>query len=166
MAQINNSDVIQKLVDELQLYPGKDVIPSELAEKILPVFQINSETITVSPTPANIVESGEQEGAGSTTLYTTPSTGKFYLTNAALSGFNALTTDGTECQISVVIDGTRKNIFNLSCAQFTAGNAYQNSAVSFNFQNPILIDAGTTILITSVANLNAYGSIIGYTEAD
>lgn len=45
MAKINNQAVIQKLIDELRLYPGTDVIPTELAEKILPVFLINEQNI-------------------------------------------------------------------------------------------------------------------------
>lgn len=47
MAKINNQAVMQKLIDELKLYPGKDLIPSELAEKILPVFQINDVAVEV-----------------------------------------------------------------------------------------------------------------------
>ena len=48
MAKINNQAVIQKLIDELQLYPALDLIPTELAEKILPVFQINTQEVNVS----------------------------------------------------------------------------------------------------------------------
>lgn len=49
MAKINNAQVIQKLIDELKLYPGTDLIPTELADKILPVFQINDQAINFSP---------------------------------------------------------------------------------------------------------------------
>ena len=42
---------MQKLIDELNLYPAKDIIPTELAEKILPVFQVNSENIEVQIKP-------------------------------------------------------------------------------------------------------------------
>ncbi|MBR9679358.1 MAG: hypothetical protein GON13_03765 [Nanoarchaeota archaeon] len=48
MAKINNQEVLQKLIDELKLYPATDAIPTELAEKILPVFQINSQDVNVS----------------------------------------------------------------------------------------------------------------------
>ena len=50
MAKINNAQIIQKLIDELKLYPGTDLIPTELAEKILPVFLINDQTINFSET--------------------------------------------------------------------------------------------------------------------
>lgn len=53
MAIIQNQAVIQKLIDELELYPSKDVIPTELAEKILPVFSVNSADVEakIKPTP-------------------------------------------------------------------------------------------------------------------
>lgn len=51
MVKINNQAVIQKLIDELRLYPSTDAIPTELAEKILPVFQINNEDINVNLKP-------------------------------------------------------------------------------------------------------------------
>ena len=43
MAIIQNQAIIQKLVDELELYPALDKIPTELAEKIIPTFQVNPE---------------------------------------------------------------------------------------------------------------------------
>ena len=55
MAIIQNSDVIQKLVDELGLSPALEKIPTELAEKVLPVFQVNSETITLQAKPNYIL---------------------------------------------------------------------------------------------------------------
>jgi len=52
MAVIQNSKIIQKIIDELELYPALDKVPTELAEKVLPVFQVNSETLQVSTTPS------------------------------------------------------------------------------------------------------------------
>ena len=74
MAKINNAQIIQKLIDELKLYPGTDVIPTELAEKILPVFQINDQSIIFA-------ESGQprfiaQAVAGNTTNTLTVPEGK------------------------------------------------------------------------------------------
>ena len=48
MAIIQNSEVIQKLVDELGLSPALEKIPTELAEKILPVFQVNEADVNVT----------------------------------------------------------------------------------------------------------------------
>lgn len=51
MATIQNQAIIQKLIDELELYPALEKMPTELAEKILPVFQVNSEQLEVQMKP-------------------------------------------------------------------------------------------------------------------
>ena len=48
MAKINNQAIMQKLIDELELYPAKDTIPTELAEKLLPVYQVNTEDVNIN----------------------------------------------------------------------------------------------------------------------
>ncbi|GAG57384.1 unnamed protein product, partial [marine sediment metagenome] len=81
MAVIQNSAVIQKLIDELELSPALDKIPTELAEKILPVFQVNSEQLTISTPTANIVRSLRFPfHVTPATIFAVPATGKFYLT--------------------------------------------------------------------------------------
>lgn len=74
MALINNSQVIQKLVDELKLYPGKDLIPSELADKILAVYQINDQAVTFKTEGDLRIVNGS--GAGNTTVSLTVPTDK------------------------------------------------------------------------------------------
>ena len=71
MAKINNAQVIQKLVDELKLYPSKDAIPTELAEKILPVFQVNSQDVNVDVT--NNIKTKTENTIGSTQTMQVPS---------------------------------------------------------------------------------------------
>ena len=51
MATIQNQAIIQKLIDELELYPALEKMPTELAEKILPVFQVNAEEVNVTLKP-------------------------------------------------------------------------------------------------------------------
>ena len=70
MTKINNQAVVQKLIDELGLYPGVDSIPTELAEKILPVFQINSQDVNV--TVENKVISLVDETVGNDKIITVP----------------------------------------------------------------------------------------------
>lgn len=170
MAIINNPAVMQKLIDELKLYPGKDVIPSELAEKILPVFQINSEQVTVSTAPATIVrDSQTQTNTLSTTIYTVPAatSGTFYLTNAYL---NFMVNTGVGASgtffIGVTIDGVVRNILAFEQVTDTAGN--HDSAV-INLQNPIKIDPETNITMSNDigivdASVSEAAGIVGYLE--
>lgn len=172
MAKINNQEVMQKLIDELELYPAKDVIPTELAEKILPVFQVNSQDITVSPTPANIVREGISTLAtGDVTLYTTSAKDQFYLTNVALSF--AMDGDGVSgawdslAQIQITIDGTARAILSLPFRMESDHVGSEHLSVSLNFQNPVKVDKSTNIILKDpVKNgIMTRGTIVGYTEA-
>jgi len=171
MAKINNAQVIQKLVDELKLYPSKDAIPTELAEKILPVFQINSEEITVKTPTANVVRDGiSTVGTGDVTLYTTSATDQFYLTNIALSfamdGDGVLGAWNTLAQVQVTIDGTARAILSLPFRMETDHVGSVHEAVSLNFQNPVKVDKSTNIVLKDPAKdgIMTSGTIVGYEE--
>lgn len=171
MAKINNQAVIQKLIDELKLYPAKDLIPTELADKILPVFQINDQNVNVTRKTATIVRSVARIIDGPTTLFTVPSTGKFFLTNVSLSGSleNGGSIDAFG-HVSVEIDGVTNNILSINCVSrvfTTVGASTTSNAVALNLQNPVLLDPGSLIMldndeINDSFRLNA--NIVGYTE--
>lgn len=168
MAKINNSDVIQKLVDELQLYPGKDIVPSELAEKILPVFQINSDEIVVNQEPANIVRNDEVVGVGTSTLYTTSANNQFYLTSISMyayayeSGAGDITGQG---KVHVTIDGSVQEIATAKVTCKSGVNGSQTAVYGMSFINPIKVDKSTNIVLEGYAatgQVNA--TITGYEE--
>ena len=172
MAKINNQAVMQKLIDELKLYPGKDIIPTELAEKILPVFQINEQDVTVSTEKANVVKTAEVgfDGGVSNTIYTSPATGKFYLTGFIISGVNGASAAYNSAKINIDIDGATVPVGKIHLAPriTVAGDAvipYQ--VVSMTLNNPILIDQATTLdLVTENDDGHFSGTIYGYTETD
>ncbi|GAH83565.1 unnamed protein product, partial [marine sediment metagenome] len=143
MAVIQNSAIIQKLIDELELYPALDKVPTELAEKILPVFQVNSEQLTIQQTPANVVKHGMESSGGTSIVYTTPATGKFYLTNVLLEGACKNAGATAYCELSVTIDGTVVEMIKL---KVTTGGDYHGCSV-INLNNPVLIDKATAINI-------------------
>lgn len=173
MAKINNAQVIQKLVDELKLYPGKDLIPSELADKILAVYQINDQSVNVSVSSTKIVKTAGRTTAGTSVIFTTPATGKFFLTNIAISAA-VTTTDELiySALINVVIDATtvelaRVNLIVDAGTQTSAAHDTQ----SLNLQNPIELDPGSVInfVVAGTPSLGIDGanaSIVGYTEED
>jgi len=161
MAKINKQEIIQKLIDELQLYPGKDLIPTELAEKVLAVYQINTQEVTVKTPTAKVLASETSYSGAAHTIYTTPATGKLYLTNIVI----ATEHDGAGEQIqnvTVVIDGATVSI----ASQITASNN-QAAAVSVNLQNPVLLDPGSIVQHTGSSDGGAESNItlIGYAEA-
>lgn len=166
MAQINKQSVMQKLIDELQLFPAQDVIPTQLAEKIVPTFQVNTEEITVSPIPAQVVRSNQVSGLANATIYAVPATGKFYLTNIWL---NVSVDDNAaehvaEGYIEITIDGTTIKILHAK-AHADIGQE-NNSNLMLNLQNPILLDQSTNIQVyQSANNCSTRGGAIGYYQA-
>lgn len=161
---------MQKLIDELSLYPGKDVIPTELAEKILPTFQVNSEEVTVSNPTADIVRAGEftdSDGLTSATLYAVPATGKFYLTGFTLHHV-ADNTNDIWTKLNITIDGTAVPIAWLKSRGLLTYDIYPHDVVSLNLTHPVLVDQSTNITITRSAadTSNVAATIVGYTEAD
>ena len=165
MAKINNQAVIQKLIDELKLYPGTDAIPTELAEKILPTFQVNAQEVSVKVPSANVVESKllTFDVTHAQTIYTVPANGKFYLTNVWLQ-ISLMGDANLKTFVEVTIDGTAKKIFYV---HRLATTSYPN--LSLNLQNPILLDPGSLITVEGDQEyINSYASagIVGYTESD
>ena len=152
---------MQKLIDELELYPAKDTIPSELAEKVLPVFQVNSEQLTISNTPANIVKSAQADGAATTTIYTVPATGKFFLTNVAIAG--AGTNAGAISKINVTPkNGSAEEILRMVCPATSI--PFTNS---MNLQNPVELEPSSLVTVQNAGAITqVQGTIVGYTEAD
>lgn len=168
MAKINNQAVVQKLIDELKLYPGADQIPTEIADKILAVYQINSDSIEVTAPTANVVRSTQISSQGTTTIYTTPATGEFYLTNVTLS-INALTAANTFNplgEVHITIEGTVQEIAILNVFRDLADMPV-NESLTLNLQNPVKVDAGTNITLQTSQTIGEgafSATIVGYTS--
>ena len=110
MARINNQAIMQKLIDELNLYPGKDLIPTELAEKILPVFQVNSEDVNVVSVP-DIKYSIDETTETYDKSITVPD-GKIWQFKNALAHFDAV--DGDSVVELAIKDSEGEIIFIIS----------------------------------------------------
>ena len=165
MAVIQNQKIIQKLIDELELYPALDKVPTELAEKILPTFQVNTQEVITKNPPSDVVrftKVAAAAGASDTTIYTTPATGKFYLTNVFLD-FVKEHTSVNFVDLEVVIGGETISLLTLRCETTTSTLAQKNA--SLNLQNPILIDPATNIVLARGNTDDSAGAvIIGFTE--
>ena len=164
MAKINNAQVIQKLIDELKLYPGTDLIPTELAEKILPVYQINDQNVNVSVEKSTFAAAGDRIFNATTTIHTVAATPtKTFLTNASLSSGTNGALNGVVLLTVTPRNGSAVNILH---NEFVAviGTLSAEQSNSLNIQNPLDLEPGSVISITSPSGVNASGSVIGYTE--
>jgi len=135
MAKINNTQVIQKLVDELKLYPGKDVIPTELAEKILPVFTINEQEVNVTLDKNIQIKTEDTLNDNDISLYV-PAGKKWFLQHGTLKYTSDATVGNRDLQL-LIYDGSGDEVF--TCVGVNAVSAnktyfaqmIQGAAVAF-----------------------------------
>jgi hypothetical protein len=159
MAQIHNSDLSKELIKGGRLQVSRDVVPNQLAEKVVPVMEVNPKLLKI----ANIVRSATAVNSTSSNIYTTPTDRDFYLTFANISVLKDVTSTSTETSIKVTIDGILQRLISIAGISLTP----QTLGTSQSFDIPIKIDRGTGILVTNgtnVANINAWGNIAGYID--
>lgn len=126
MARINNQEVMQKLIDELKLYPGRDLIPSELADKILATYQVNSQDVNVSVVSNPTVY--RDTGAGNDKTFTVPSGKKWKILHLA-NKYEATATVGNRSWRFKIYDETGEiMVFYQASSVITAS---QNRWISF-----------------------------------
>lgn len=162
MAKINNSDLIKEVIDVARLHPSTDRIPNELAEKIVPVIDINQKHVRI----CDVVRHVSSTTSGSTNIYTTPSNKDFYLVGASLSISKNATCDDEsgEVDYNIIIDGGSRSFIILAKLTLTA----LNSSITLSLNNPIKIDRGSVISIAgnvtfTVGAMVKAATLIGYT---
>lgn len=109
MAKINNQAVMQKLIDELKLYPGKDIIPTELADKILPTYQVNQNDVNVSIKPNYYLWQDVTDNDSDKTL-TVPD-GHTYIIKSGMVKYVSDATVGNRVMLVIVSDAAGNEIW-------------------------------------------------------
>ena len=159
MAQIHNSELLQELKDGGKIQQLRDIIPNQLAEKVVPVMEVNPKLLR----RCDVAVSGTRTSTGSTTLYTTPTDKDFYLTSALMEVGSDVTADNTGSYLRVVINGTNVDIIYLRKPTTVA----TSQALSQDFSGcPIKLDRGSTIIMNlsfTVGAASQHALITGYT---
>lgn len=162
MATIHNTDLTKELKDGGKLQQLRDVIPSQLADKVVPVMEVNPKLLRRS----NIVRSGGSITAGSATIYTTPGDKDFYLTACSASFIKDAANDNATGRFNAIVatvEGIAQNLISFAVLTLTA----QQQTVTISFPTPIKIDKNTAISIASTTigagSFAKYGNIVGYT---
>lgn len=158
MATIHNTDLSKELKEGAKLQQLRDRIPSELADKVVPVMEVNPKLLR----RANIVRRSTASNATVATIYTTPSDKDFYLTGVAIAIIKDATSTSASSYISITIDGASQIFVHIPELTLTA----QTGQMALSLPTPIKVDRGTAITInnsTNVANISATGTIVGYT---
>jgi len=158
MATIYNSDLSKELQQgaKLQL---RDRMPSELAEKVVPVMEVNPKLLKTT----NYLVAGSGS-ATSNTIATTPTDKDTYITNACLSMIKDATSTSTSTTLTITPFGQAAvSVLRIACATLTA----QTDSLTQNWSNPIRLARGSNIIIThssNVANILGVAAVQGYTE--
>lgn len=158
MATIYNSNLTKEIIDTGKLQISRDIIPSQFAEKVVPVVDVNPKHARV----CNIIRRTQANNNTSATVYTTPTDKEFYLVSYELSLIKDATSTSVGTYIEVTIDGATQILAYIDSFTLTA----QAEAITGSFPIPIKIDKGSNINLrnsTNVANCKSDLAIIGFT---
>jgi len=158
MATIYNSELSKELILGAKIQTSRDRIPTELAEKVIPVMEVNPKLLRV----ANVVK-GNNALNGDVTIYTTPTDKDFYLTGASLSVVKDATATSTLTRYLITTEESGLGSFlPIGTLTLTA----ESRSTSINLSTPLKLKRNTTVSITNsttVGNIATSGSIIGFT---
>jgi hypothetical protein len=141
MVTIYNSDVSKELREGTKAQTARDVLPSQLAEKVVPVMEVNPKLLKT----ANIVLSNSRNTTGSLSI-TLPAVGrKTYISSLTINVIQNAT-----CDIAtgfIFVNGT----FQGTTATFAALPVITLTALTIektiSFPTPIELDEGTSITL-------------------
>ena len=160
MATIYNSDLSKELREGGKLQVT-DRMPSELAEKVVPVMEVNPKLLRRS----DFVVTSNKTTSGSQSVYTVPVNRDFFITSLCFGFIKDVTCDAATGDITLAasIGGVSGIILRIPILTLTA----DSKTIVLNFPNGLKIDRGSTISIgtnpTYTAGLMSRSvSIFGY----
>lgn len=141
-ATIYNSELTKGIVEDAHIQINRDKVPIELAEKVVPVLEVNPKLTKRCDVVKSIIYTAT---AGATTMLSaTERTGhQFYLCGCAASIQATATCDAATANygISVIMGGLSRNLLTIPFITLTACNVNREIC----FANPIKIDMDTAI---------------------
>lgn len=161
MVTIHNSDLFKEIREGTKSQQLRDgVLPTQLAEKIVPVMEVNPKLLR----RPNIIINTSKSVTGASTVYTTQNAAKdFYLTNLSVRYQKDATCDAATgyLTLSCVIDGATTYLAGLPVITALA----QTGSCDLNFPFPIKIDRNSALSFTGTFTagiLLRNVSLIGY----
>jgi hypothetical protein len=163
MATIYNSDLSREIVEGGKIQTSVDRIPSELAEKVIPVMEVNPKLLR----KINVVKyAATGTSTGVLTIYTTPSDRDFYLCSICAGYIKDATCDMGTGRISI----TATPFYEVGVMELigfpTITLTAQERLINVDYSKPILLKRGTTIAFAvsfTAGVLSRTANITGYT---
>lgn len=142
MAGINNSDLTRQLIDGAKINTSFDKVPNQLAEKVVPVMEVNPELLR----KITVVDGEVRTTTGTLTGYTTSPTKKFFLT-----GFSASIIKDATCDLStggIYVQCTKNGVLKTLLSFSTITTTAQDHVKIVQLSKPVELDKNTAILFT------------------
>lgn len=159
MAQIHNTELFKEIRDGIKLQQLSDVVPSQLADKVVPVMEVNPKLLRVM----NIFREASKATTGvASNVYTTPAIAEFYLCGVTLAHQSDVVADNTDIRVTANIDGVSRVLIKIPKINITAKSDF----VTVIFPMPIKIDKAASINYGSTFSVGVCTmtvSIFGYT---
>jgi hypothetical protein len=151
MAHINNSELTNQMVESARIQLSNDKVPTELAEKVVPVMEVNPKLIRY----ANKVLYSAATSDG--TLFTVPTNKDFIITAAWAEVPGAAGASNPYRTITCVIGGETVTILRVS--RVIAATVTENATNALSLCPGIKVDSGSIIAFT--ASLAGEVGVIG-----
>ncbi len=161
MATIYNSDLSKELQAGAKIQQNVDVIPNQLAEKVVPVMEVNPKFFRLT----NVYKQVSFTASAGGTVYSTPADKSFYLTSITLQNLSDVNADNTFFQFQFYPEGMAGVILARYKPTFTAYNDY----IQIYFDIPIKMARDVTLTASStftVGTSRTTATITGYTVDD
>lgn len=140
MATIYNTELFRELKEGAKLQQLNDVVPSQLADKVVPVMEVNPKLIRRT----NILVNANKLTTGSATVYTTPTDKEFVLLGVQSSIIKDVACDVATGQIRTVATSD-EGIAVYPTALAVIALTVQNQSIFVSFGNGIKLKKGTVI---------------------
>lgn len=139
MAQIYNSDLFKELKDGAKIQQSRDVVPSQLADKVVPVMEVNPKLLRRSMLSGG----SSRTTTGTATYLTTPADRDFYVTAISLGVCKDAACDVATGQIRITaaVNGASSSILAIPVLTLTA----QNIVITQAFDAPLKLDRSTAL---------------------
>lgn len=141
--KIYNSELTNELREGAKIQVGTDGIPSELAEKVIPVMEVNPKLMR----RVNFIASGNSgTSAAAVTVLAADANNDTFITHFIYSLIKDATCDSAtgNFQTSITINGVTSALSVVSTITLTA----QDKEVSLSLNTPIKIDKNSTVRFT------------------
>lgn len=141
MATIYNSNLTKELVDVAKIQTSRDSTPTQLADKVVPVIDVNPKHSRIGN--FNVQRIGDNS-TGSKTIHTAASDRETYITGISITMIKDAACDAataSSCQITISVGGLTCSLISLSLITLTA----QSFNINREFSIPIKIDKGSTV---------------------